>query len=76
MTARGGFWRADNASVEYYQCLQPGDCLSGDSCAANRVGPLCAVCRDGYREDTGARTCSICPKRDNAVGGTIGFTVR
>ncbi len=74
MQADTGYWRVSNASVSYYQCLTKDACVGG-GCAANRVGPLCAVCRDGYRQDTNAQSCSICPSHNDAIGGSIGFTI-
>ncbi len=74
MLATDGFWRSDNQSLSYYQCLVSGHCVDG-GCAANRAGPLCAVCADGYREDTTGQACSPCPSHSAAVGGSIGFTI-
>jgi len=76
LAAAVGYWQADCGEVicDFYRCLLPSQCLGGKgqgaNCAANRVGPLCALCRDGYTASSVDGTCEICKTDGNAVGFT------
>jgi hypothetical protein len=64
MTTLSGYWRAQNDSLFFYRCLLPAHCASGVAAACNghRTGPLCAVCIEGYRAQSGLGICQKCPE--------------
>jgi hypothetical protein len=68
-----GWWRADNMSTDFYKCLLPSHCANtrGDNCLDNRAGPLCALCIEGYRAQSGLGKCVACPTRSTGLGVTI-----
>jgi hypothetical protein len=69
-----GWWRSDPESIIFHRCLQPANCVNG-GCAANRVGPLCASCAEGYTQENQGADCKPCPSRTASQGGTAGFTI-
>ncbi len=76
MQAESGYWRstAPGASnADFLRCLAASSCVDG-GCGTNRVGPLCALCRDGYTTDSDG-TCKECPAENTALGASIGFTI-
>lgn len=59
-----GYWRSSNATLNYYRCLTPQYCLGGkDSLCGNfREGPMCALCKPGYKSAGTNRDCALCPE--------------
>lgn len=78
-----GFWRASQASLQFYLCLRPEHCAGGPApavsdpdssatCNGNRGGVLCSQCLDGYKEAAGGG-CEKCP--DGSGGWTLAIFV-
>lgn len=64
-----GYWRRDNQTSNFLQCLNPDACLPIDpsnnysavgECASGYYGVLCSNCEPGYSR-TGDYACSPCP---------------
>ncbi len=72
--SQSGWWRSDNASLSFLQCLQPSNCVNG-RCAPNRIGALCAVCEVGYHMATQGAECEKCASQSASIAGTIGFSI-
>ena len=72
LAALPGFWRADNESLNFYECPIAKYCTGGTTnttssatkCADNRAGIMCTSCAEGFHEQTGG-SCVPCP-----TGGT------
>jgi len=64
---KAGYWRIDEKSEEFYECVNPDNCLQGDTdnqahnCKAGYTGPLCDSCANGYHHSN-SRECSECPE--------------
>jgi hypothetical protein len=63
MEAALGYWQGEDDT--FYRCLLAAHCIGGDEdgdtqCAANRTGPICAQCQDGYSEDSFDGSCQPC----------------
>lgn len=72
-----GFLRVGNESA-FQACLVSTYCPGGAlRCAAHRGGPLCQVCDDGYRDDTGSPdgSCSACPSVEVSTGNILGVGI-
>lgn len=69
LAAAVGYWQGGDGT--YYRCLLPSQCLGGQGqavgCAANREGPLCALCKDGYTASSTDGSCEVCKTNGNAV---------
>ena len=52
----GGRWRTDASSVQIETCVHRASCLGGINtsayCAVGHIGPLCAVCSQGFRSSS------------------------
>jgi len=68
-----GWWRESNASLSFYRCLLPAHCGSDieEPCKAYRTGPLCSLCIEGYRSQSGISRCQKCPERSTSLVTTI-----
>jgi len=67
-----GWWRADNSSLNFYRCLLPAHCAPGTAtCREYRTGPICSVCVDGYRSQSGTSRCQKCPTASTSTVTTI-----
>jgi len=64
-----GYWRRDNSTSTFLQCLNPDACLAIDPsnnysatgvCAEGYNGVLCSNCDPGFSR-TGDYACSLCP---------------
>jgi hypothetical protein len=75
LTTKDGWWRQDNSSLEFYRCILPEHCEGGreSECGANREGPVCANCKDGFTSSTGISPCEPCPSQGESIGMTIFF---
>jgi len=73
LVASPGYWQAPETD-NFYRCLIATQCTGGSEdangtqCAANRVGPLCAQCANGYSESVSG-ACEVC---EDTTGGIIG----
>lgn len=73
LVASPGYWQAPETD-NFYRCLIATQCSGGSAdangtqCAANRVGPLCAQCANGYSESVSG-ACEVC---EDTTGGIIG----
>lgn len=71
------FWRTDNSSYDVLQCLAPEHCIGGSDperqCKEGHIGPLCAVCVDGYASTESGMflKCSSCTDGDPVTTITI-----
>ena len=74
MEAQTGFWGAKQGV--YYRCLFEYHCCGGNEltdemqCCNNRVGPLCAQCKDGYVESVDG-ICEKCLEASTSQMNTI-----
>ena len=66
-----GYWRvtpnANSVTVCPFgskACVGGSAAGSPDSCSAGYVGPLCAVCADGYRKSGLGKQCNLCKEKD------------
>lgn len=67
MEAATGYWEGSDG--EYYRCLLASHCeggTSGEQCADNRVGALCALCADNYTESATTGECEPCKTSESA----------
>jgi hypothetical protein len=64
LTVRPGYWRSSTESLDVYRCLVDAHCEGGREaeCAANREGPLCALCRSGTQPVVSGG-CEACASR-------------
>lgn len=69
-----GYWRSSNATLTYYRCYAPQFCLGGlnSDCASFREGPMCALCKPGYKSAGSTRACVACPE---VVARSWGITI-
>ncbi len=58
LTSLPGYWRAPN-TTQLYACNEPSACLGYDQCAEGHIGPLCAICTQGYAVDLSG-SCTVC----------------
>ncbi|GMH53804.1 hypothetical protein TrST_g8087 [Triparma strigata] len=70
MNLEKGFWRTESGSSDILMCLAEDHCLGGpnpeEQCKEGHIGPLCAVCDDGYASTGGGLTlkCNVCDGGD------------
>lgn len=65
LRAKPGYWRANNATANFYPCQTPANCKGGvsgdDICVEGRVGPYCLGCDLSNNYARGlANSCSKC----------------
>lgn len=73
MAVQTGWWRS--SSGVYYRCLLETNCQGGNNvCKANRIGPLCGYCADGYSEALDG-TCNVCGRQANSIIYTLAIIV-
>lgn len=77
-----GWWRANNSTQKFWRCQIPRICVGGQStptgespCAPHRVGVLCGVCEEGYRESGSTDDCALCPTKSVAWGMSVAVVV-
>ena len=66
--AKPGFWRQkhaselNNDSLRFYRCLTDSNCPNThSSCLAHAIGPVCALCEEGYQKSATGSHQSTCP---------------
>jgi IPT/TIG domain/Transient receptor potential (TRP) ion channel/Tyrosine-protein kinase ephrin type A/B receptor-like len=73
-----GWWRPSLEDLTFYRCLVVDHCVGGlpssstlntsaATCGQNRIGPICAVCQDGFRAVTSTSDCTSCPDTGPSV---------
>jgi hypothetical protein len=72
-----GFWRPENSSI-FIRCLLPEHCdgsagalSTSTNCGRNRVGPICALCDEGFHAATLDQHCEKCPDQSSSVWLTL-----
>jgi IPT/TIG domain/Transient receptor potential (TRP) ion channel/Tyrosine-protein kinase ephrin type A/B receptor-like len=83
-----GFWRCTDESDVFHRCLIKSHCDGGvvvvpnsegllncTSCSGQRVGAICAVCRDGYHSPTTTGDCVECPDYETSLIYTFLFSI-
>ena len=79
--AKPGFWRQkhaselNNDSLRFYRCLTDSNCPNSDSsCLAHAIGPVCALCEEGYQKSaTGCEPCDV--SKDSSPVSVVAFTM-
>lgn len=69
MTPLNGWWHSKPGVVSFLRCKASHHCpqtqphnVNASGCAAQRMGPLCSLCRPGYTS-TGSAPCTACPDK-------------
>jgi len=70
-----GHWRESLSTTTCFRCNNPQNCLGGHSsvCDSGRIGPLCALCLDGYSSTTPSAPCTKCPSAGDSLLQTVGI---